>query len=179
MTHCPLLSHAAGAEVATTCLSSAGTAAVQSSDTRMHTHKRTHTHITYKLWQRVGTQAPTGESHGEREKVWAGKVVCVGECEYARVCVCICRVFAVVTAGMREWRRRVWLEEVPTEQVSLYFHHTQVCPCVDICSWTLCTSVFVSVKIYHRCKLVCMYRTWSYLKWEQYGAVMQCMQNVN
>ena len=36
-----------------------------------------------------------------------GKLVCVGECEYARECVCICRVSAVVTAGMKEWRRRV------------------------------------------------------------------------
>ena len=107
--------------------------------------------------------------------------MCVGECEYARVCVCICRVFAVVTAGMKEWRRRVWLEEVPTEQVSLYFHRTQVCLCVcvcwDICSRTLCTSVFVSVNIDPRGRLVRMYRAdLICLMRAQYGAVKRRRQ---
>jgi len=133
--------------------------------THTHTHTHTLTHITCKLRQRVGTQAPTGESHGEREKVWAGKVVCVGVCEYARACVCICRVFAVVTAGMKEWRRRVWLEKVPTEQVSLYFHHTHKCVCVCL---------YVHEHYVHLCLWDCMYRTvWSCLLWVQYGTVSQ------
>lgn len=60
-------SQAARPEVGSSSLSSAGTVAIKDDDTHINTHR--HTHIAYKLRQRVGTQAPTGESHGEREKV--------------------------------------------------------------------------------------------------------------
>lgn len=94
-------------------------------DNKRHTRARMSTHALHASCSREWARKHQMERAGK--KVWAGKVVCVGECEYERVC--ICRVFAVVTAGMMEWRRRVWLEEEPTEQVSLYFHHTQLRMC--------------------------------------------------
>lgn len=63
--------------------------------------------------------------------------------------------------------------------VSLFSPHTSVsvCVCGDICSRTLCTSVFVSVNIDPRGRLVRMYRAdLICLMRAQYGAVKRCRQ---
>lgn len=81
-----LLPHAAVLEVGSTCLSSAGTTAIEDNDTRIDTHGQTHTHC---------TQAAAESGHTStnwREPWWAGKGVSRknGVCGWVWICESVC-----------------------------------------------------------------------------------------
>lgn len=154
----------------------------------MMTHAYRHTHTTHKHTYYIQAAAESGHtSTNWREPWWAGKgvsrkkVVCVWVSVNMRECACVFVEFLQLWqlgwrsgGGVCDWRRC-------QRSKCLFIFITRKCVlCVDICSCTLCTSVFVFVNIRLHGNLVCKYRAVrSCLIWVQYGALMQCIQNVN
>lgn len=114
--------------------------------------------MTHKCTEHTTERAAAQSGHANTNCMclwWVGKGVSweSGVCGWVWMCVClcICGVFAVVTAGMKEWRRRVWLEEVPTSKCLFIFitlSHTIVypCACIYVCGQYvhLCSCPFIS-----------------------------------